>query len=86
MRRLCEQYGERTGIRVTFVTDAQVQLSPVQEVLFYRTLQECLTNAARHGRASTVWARLTGAGDRTELRVKDDGIGAADAGPPAQAS
>jgi len=81
MRRLCEQYGERTGIRVTFVTDAQVQLSPVQEVLFYRTLQECLTNAARHGRASTVWAHLTGAGDRTELRVKDDGIGAADVRP-----
>ena len=76
MRRLCEQYGERTGIRVNLLTDLQVQVTRAQEVLIYRTLQECLTNAARHGRASTVWAQLSRAGDRTELRVKDDGVGA----------
>jgi signal transduction histidine kinase len=76
MRRLCGQYGERTGIRVNFLTDPQAQVTPAQEVLLYRTLQECLTNAARHGRASTVWAQLTDAGGRIELRVKDDGVGA----------
>lgn len=81
MRRLCEQYGERTGIRVNLLTDPQVQVTPAQEVLIYRTLQECLTNAARHGRASTVWAQLSRAGDRTELRVKDDGVGAENVRP-----
>ncbi len=76
MRRLCDQFAERTGIRVHFVTEASLQLAPAHEVLLYRTLQEGLTNAARHGRASTIWTSLSAKDGRTELRVRDDGIGA----------
>ncbi|MGQ0550726.1 MAG: sensor histidine kinase [Armatimonadota bacterium] len=81
MRRLCDQFAERTGIRVNLITDPDLRLSPVHEVLFYRTLQECLTNSARHGRASTVWATLEGKDARALLRVRDDGIGVKDAQP-----
>lgn len=81
MRRLCDQFAERTGIRVNLVTDPDLDLAPVHEVLFYRTLQECLTNAARHGRASTVWATLEAKDGRILLRVRDDGIGVKEAQP-----
>lgn len=76
MKRLCAQFAERTGIRVNLTTDPDLALGPVHEVLFYRTLQECLTNAARHGRASTVWAALEVQNGGIRLRVHDDGVGA----------
>lgn len=38
-------------------------------------------NAARHGRASTVWAQLSTKDDRIELRVRDDGVGGQDVRP-----
>ncbi len=76
MRRLCVQFGERTGIRVHLTTDPDLALGPVHEVLFYRTLQESLTNAARHGRASTVRATLEARDGGIRLRVHDDGVGA----------
>ncbi len=81
MRRLCDQFAERTGIRVNFIIAPALHPGPVHEVLLYRTLQECLTNAARHGRASTVWATLEAKDGRVLLRVRDDGIGATDAQP-----
>lgn len=81
MRRLCVQFAERAGIRVNLTTDPDLSLGPVQEVLFYRTLQECLTNAARHGRASTVWAALEAKDGRILLRVRDDGTGVKEVKP-----
>ncbi|HEV8339514.1 MAG TPA: sensor histidine kinase [bacterium] len=78
MQRLCAEFSERTGIRVTFLAEGQSPLKPAQEVLLYRALQECLTNAARHGRASNVWASLRPLNGRVELRVRDDGAGAAE--------
>ncbi len=81
MRRLCGQFAERTGIRVTFVAEGAPVLRPAQEVLFYRALQECLTNAARHGGASNVWASLRPLDGRVELRVRDDGAGSAAVAP-----
>lgn len=81
MRRLCEQFADRTAIRVTFVVDGAPALTPAQEVLIYRTLQECLTNAARHGRASNVWATLRERDGRVELHVHDDGFGAQEVQP-----
>jgi signal transduction histidine kinase len=78
MRRLCAQFSERTGIRATFVAEGVADLPPAHEVLLYRALQECLTNAARHGRASNVWATLRRFDGHVELRVRDDGAGAVD--------
>ena len=77
MRRLCDQFAERTGIRANFLADANLRITPAHEVLLYRTLQECLTNAARHGRASAIWASLSAHDGRIELRIRDDGVGAA---------
>jgi len=57
--------------------DAPVQLAA------YRVVQEALTNAARHAKASRVRVRLgrlpgtLGQGDRLEVTVADDGVGPA---------
>jgi signal transduction histidine kinase len=45
-----------------------------------RTVQEALTNAARHGGAETLWLRVQRVGTRLELELRDDGrrLGAGD--------
>jgi len=78
LRLMCGEFAERTEIRVFYTTEGNLtSLSPALEAQFYRALQECLTNAARHGRASSVWAHLRVENTRVELRVRDDGVGAA---------
>jgi len=44
----------------------------------FRILQECLTNVARHSRASWVRISLEQTGDATSLTVTDNGIGISD--------
>jgi signal transduction histidine kinase len=42
-----------------------------------RTVQEALTNAARHSGAANLWAVLQRDGDRLRLELRDDGTGSA---------
>lgn len=78
LRALCDDFADRTEIRVFYTTEGTLKsLSPSLEAQIYRALQECLTNAAQHGRASAVWAHLRVDTSRAELRVRDDGVGTA---------
>lgn len=47
----------------------------VAEVL-YRTAQEAMTNAVRHGRARRIRIEAEATGPRLHLRIEDDGVGA----------
>lgn len=44
----------------------------------FRCVQEGLTNAMRHGQATTVWVRLSEDDDRLRVQVRDDGLGVDD--------
>ncbi|MEW6565483.1 MAG: sensor histidine kinase [Spirochaetota bacterium] len=48
------------------------------DMAVYRVVQEALTNAMRHGRASHVWVQFWIVDDTLELSVQDDGLGAKD--------
>lgn len=68
----------RTGIEVSVdaTGDTDVDgISLTQRITFFRILQEALTNAHRHGRASRAWVRLVAEQDLTTLEVADDGCG-----------
>lgn len=77
-RRMCKSFTDSTGIRVN--AEIQPELAavddPIGEVI-YRILQETLTNAYRHGRATYVHVQLTWRGDLGQLllHVSDNGIG-----------
>ena len=45
------------------------------ELALYRIAQEALTNCGRHGKATTVWLRLSRTEDYVTLTVDDDGVG-----------
>jgi signal transduction histidine kinase len=61
--------GERNGI------------SPGLDVAAYRIVQEALTNALKHARATRATVAVAYGRDRVEIEVADDGIGAAAPSP-----
>jgi signal transduction histidine kinase len=77
IRRLAEPF-PRPRLQLDMAPDLRVaDVAQAEAVL--RTVQEALTNAARHGGADTLWLRVAQAGDRLELELHDDGRGPAPA-------
>jgi two-component system, NarL family, sensor histidine kinase UhpB len=68
-------FGERTGMRASFVARGAVpKLSPEQQLAIYRVTQESLSNIAQHAEARSVDVELSFVG-RTLLTISDDGRG-----------
>jgi signal transduction histidine kinase len=62
--------------------DPEIDPSPEQEALLFRTAQEAVRNAVQHGHAKTILIAVLGDGERIALDVVDDGSGF-DASKPA---
>lgn len=56
---------------------SQLKFDEDEESAIYRVIQESLTNAMRHGRASRVWITVERENGNIMLTIKDDGIGCA---------
>ncbi|MFK4468938.1 response regulator [Bacillus sp. RC252] len=76
LQQLTEEFIKSTGTTVTFRTIGNETLV-MQKVNFclYRCLQESLTNAVRHGKASTISVQLHFDGQQLRLQIEDNGIG-----------
>jgi two-component system, NarL family, sensor histidine kinase UhpB len=79
---LVESWSERNGIACTFAAEGALDgFDEVTNIAFYRTVQESLTNIARHARAAqaTVTIRRpaadASAGDCITLTIEDNGAG-----------
>ncbi len=71
-------FEQRTGARISYDVSGEfpeLEVSISQRITLYRTLQEALSNAHRHGQASEVNVVLTGEPDGTVLEVTDNGRG-----------
>lgn len=78
LRWYCDQYTQRTGIRIRSVSnlsERQIRLRQELETACFRIVQEALTNVVRHARAENVFIDLTQVDHQIVLSVKDDGIG-----------
>lgn len=79
IEELIREYQRNTGILVKFdVSKNQYKLSPTVEVTIYRTIQEALTNCAKHGQADIVVINLKFVDSKVELTIKDNGPGCRD--------
>lgn len=74
MRRYVQDFGEQNNLKAALDVTGQIHLSPGDEAVIFRILQESLNNIAKHARAREVSVSLHGA-DRVTLRVQDDGAG-----------
>ena len=76
LTRLANEFALHTGTQIRFTTVGEEFEIPKQTKLsLIRCLQESLTNAKRHGRASTVEVTLTYSDNLVDIRIEDDGIG-----------
>ena len=75
VERLGDALSGQTDISVDMSVDEDLDLPPDVKVVFYRVMQEALSNITKHARASAVSARVEAAGDAVTLTVVDDGRG-----------
>ncbi len=81
--RVCEDIASASGIVVE--GDLRIgrrRVDPAVEIAAYRVIQEALSNAARHARASTIRVMVDIAENELRLRVQDDGCGMANGSTP----
>jgi signal transduction histidine kinase len=73
---LANEFALHTGTKVHVETrGTEYELPKQTKLTFIRCLQESLTNAKRHGSASTVLVVLHFHANRAELAIEDDGAG-----------
>lgn len=76
LRALTGDFEEKSGLAVAVrVPDRLPPLSAASELALFRSLQEALSNVARHAAASAVDVEVAEAPGGVRLRVRDDGRG-----------
>ncbi len=77
--KLCENMRATSGAKILLKMDSSgLRLSPDEEDTVYRIVQEGITNAIRHGKATQIWVELTGAWRKLTVVVRDNGTGCCD--------
>ena len=68
-----------SNTRVSFESKvAHLKFDADEEDTIYRVIQESLTNAIRHGKATQVWITIESVDGEIILKIKDNGIGCKD--------
>jgi signal transduction histidine kinase len=76
LRWTASRLAERLGVEVKFeAADLDERPAPEVETVLYRSVQEALTNIARHAQARHVRLRLTRQGPWVTALIEDDGVG-----------
>ena len=76
VRRLVNEFSNRTGIQCSYVYKDPVGILPPDvTTCIYRVVQECLSNISRHAKASQVEIELICEFDEVSLSVRDNGVG-----------
>jgi two-component system sensor histidine kinase UhpB len=75
LRWLSEDARQRLGITVRLVVRTSERLPGDYDTALFRIVQECLTNAVRHGNASQAACLLRDGRDRVTLTFADNGSG-----------
>lgn len=72
---LAARVAETTGMVVQASVELSARQRPETESTIYRIVQEGLTNAAKHARASRVDVRVAESGGGIAIEINDDGVG-----------
>ncbi len=75
LRETLDKWGRDNGVETEFVAMGTAEIPSDLETLAYRVVQEALSNAAKHARASHVSLTVEIAGGQLRVEVQDDGVG-----------
>ncbi len=70
-----EQWQAQAGVATMLTLEGDLHLNPTVELQLVRIVQEALTNARKHARATHVTVKLCRVEGAVELTVTDDGVG-----------
>lgn len=73
---IIDEFSEYTSTKVSFtIVGKEYLLQHSMRMALLRCLQECLTNAKRHGQATEIMISLSYLENEVELTIKDNGVG-----------
>jgi signal transduction histidine kinase len=75
MKWFVEEFGKRSGIRVSLVCECQQRLPTLVETMLFRVIQEALTNIHKHSGSPTAEVSLRTNHSTVVLEVTDQGKG-----------
>jgi signal transduction histidine kinase len=75
IRFLAEGVAKRASLSIKIKTAVTGRLPAPVEIALYRVVQEALTNATKHAKASRVWIRIGRKNRILQCSIEDDGAG-----------
>lgn len=75
IRFLAEGVSKRANLAIEVTTTVTGRLPSPMEIAVYRIIQEALTNAVKHSKASQVWIRIGRKNRRLICSIEDNGLG-----------
>lgn len=76
LMQIGDQFAAHTGTQVSLYTEGdEYPVSEQVRLTFIRCMQESLTNAKKHGKATVVHVTLAFESEQISLRIKDNGMG-----------
>jgi len=75
LKQFIARFSQRTGIQVNLQLDDLPISSPAMSIALMRLIQEALTNAVKHGKATVVEVTLKREGKNLIGTIRDNGIG-----------
>ncbi len=78
IRNMIEDMTSVTQAEVFFQCESNLKFDEDEENTIYRTVQESITNALRHGKANKIWVTIRKEDSELHLQIQDNGIGCTD--------
>ncbi len=75
LRQYIARFSQRTGVQVSLHIDELPKLPPAMPIALLRLIQEALTNAVKHGKATVVEVMLKRQGRELVGEIRDNGVG-----------
>lgn len=77
IRKMITDMSQASEVQIFFSSqEEQLKFDEDEENVIYRVIQESITNAIRHGKASKIWVELRKVEGEVILRIRDNGVGA----------
>ncbi|WP_312700308.1 sensor histidine kinase [Sedimentibacter sp.] len=73
---LADEFAKKTGTVIELKTEGKITDDYDVNTALYHILQEGMTNAVRHGKASNIWIELNYGDDNVKFSIRDNGTGA----------
>jgi len=74
IRQMIEEFSKETGVEIN-TRFPSISLQPRENSVLYRVIQESITNAVRHGKATKIDIEVKVEGKSLGFRIKDNGYG-----------